>query len=114
MGPAVAVGGKVSTLIDAKFTTLRNLGHTGSVSDMIFQFWGAEGGTGNTSIERFRSAMNAAGVAYASTEDMWNTFLGNLTLTGALVDREYRFWSGLVANYFDVLSIWNDGAIWID
>lgn len=104
----------MATTRDGMYDTLTGLGYSGTIRDMLFEFWGDEGGTGNTTIERFRSAMVLAGVPDGNTTDMWFQYLEDLLIPGALGDKEHRFWTGLINNYWDGNSTWNGGAFWID
>ena len=81
------------TLTDTKFETLRALGYTGTVSDMMLQFLQGKGATSNNLPDAWREFLDLVVVSPTGQKnDDWFTYLGTQGHTGSLNDRELQFW----------------------
>ncbi|CAL9955394.1 hypothetical protein VPHK225_0009 [Vibrio phage K225] len=98
-----------NTLIDCRFDALRGLGYTGTVNDMLYAYWLAQGGTGGTLNDRWFSALGVLGQTENTLSDRWFEYLGSLGYVGRVNDRELEYWCGILN-----ATPWNDGEGWND
>ena len=82
------------SLIDCRFEALRELGFQGSVNDMLFEYWEALGGIGNTLNDRWVSFLEDRGF-FGQLNDSWYSYLGSLGFEGHINDREFLYWCGI-------------------
>lgn len=88
----------MATVTDLKFTALRGLGYTGSISDMTLQWLQANGATSPAMADAWLEFLAAVLLTAATGNrvDDWYAYLGAQGHTGSVSDRELQFWQAKV------------------
>ena len=85
------------TVNDEKFSALRGLNHTGSISDMTLQWLQVPAAVTATALpDAWREWLDDKGFATGNRNDDWFAYLESVvTNPGALNDMELQFWTSL-------------------
>jgi len=87
----------MATLNDSKFATLRALGHTGAMSDMVLQWLQANGATSKAVTDSWMEMLVYEDETSSQRNDAWYNLLDGLApveIGRQLNDLEMWFWSG--------------------
>jgi hypothetical protein len=85
----------MATVTDAKFDALRALLHTGAMPEMTLSWLQAAGATSSSLPDAWNEMLAIKLITPVPTgqrNDDWFEYLGVLTHTGSLNDRELAFW----------------------
>jgi len=82
------------SLMDARFTALRNLGFTGSSNDMFFAWLKTHSTVQTGTIQdQLREFLITRGITPPfQNSDAWHLYLGFFNYSGLVNDRELAFW----------------------
>lgn len=86
----------LNNIVDSRYERLvaQFPGGPPHVNDLLMLWLAAEGGTGNTLTDRWRSMLIGKGATAAPINDMWFEVLGlNGHTQNTLNDREFDFWN---------------------
>jgi hypothetical protein len=110
----------MTSLVDIRFAKLRELGFSGSTSDMVLAWLQSYGATSGAVTDAWMEVLGLIGFT-GQRNDAWFTLLGVEGYTGSLNDREIQFWTNLavgppelvVNGSFADASGWAfNGAVW--
>lgn len=81
----------MTSIIDAKFKALADLGYPGAMSDKILAWLQANGASSDSVTSAWLEMLAIRGYV-GQRNSAWNSLLGDIGYEGALPDRELAYW----------------------
>jgi hypothetical protein len=79
-------------LANSIYDSLRLLGYTGTVTDMLLQYYLARGATSNSLTDAEIEFLGVKGFTTGTIDDRWTNYLISLGYSGTITDMKYRYW----------------------
>jgi hypothetical protein len=79
-------------LANSIYDSLRLLGYTGTVTDMLLQYYLARGATSNSLTDAEIEFLNVKGFTTGTIDDRWANYLISLGYFGTITDMKYQYW----------------------
>lgn len=78
--------------VNSIYDSLRLRGYTGTVTDMLLQYYKANGATSNSLQDAESEFLIIKGFTSGSNTDKWNAYLRSLSFTGTITDMLFNYW----------------------
>jgi hypothetical protein len=79
-------------LANSIYDSLRLLGYTGTVTDMLLQYYLARGATSNSLTDAEIEFLGVKGFTTGTIDDRWTNYLISLGYSGTITDMKYQYW----------------------
>jgi hypothetical protein len=79
-------------LSNSIYDSLRLLGYTGTVTDMLLQYYLARGATSNSLTDAEIEFLGVKGFTTGTIDDRWTNYLISLGYSGTITDMKYQYW----------------------
>jgi hypothetical protein len=79
-------------LANSIYDSLRLLGYTGTVTDMLLQYYLARGATSNSLTDAEIEFLGVKGFTTGTIDDRWTNYLISLGYFGTITDMKYQYW----------------------
>jgi len=79
-------------LSNSIYDSLRLLGYTGTVTDMLLQYYLARGATSNSLTDAELEFLITKGFTTGTVDDRWVDYLNSLGYVGTITDMKYQYW----------------------
>jgi hypothetical protein len=78
--------------VNSIYDSLRLRGYTGTVTDMLLQYYKANGATSNSLQDAESEFLIVKGFTFGSNTDKWFAYLRSLSFTGTVTDMLFNYW----------------------
>jgi hypothetical protein len=78
--------------VNSIYDSLRLRGYTGTVTDMLLQYYKANGATSNSLQDAESEFLILKGFTFGSNTDKWFAYLRSLSFTGTVTDMLFNYW----------------------
>jgi hypothetical protein len=81
-----------NSISNSIYDSLRLRGYTGTVTDMLLQYYKANGATSNSLQDAESEFLILKGFTFGSNTDKWFSYLRSLNFTGTVTDMLFNYW----------------------